>query len=463
MRFLLTDEQRDFGRSLDAMLTAADTPTAIRAWAAGDPGPGLALWARLAEAGVFALAVPEPYEGLGPLPVELAVAFLELGRHGVPGPVVETVAAAALLTDLARRGEPGPAKRLLPALASGDTTATLTPPSPGATPVVTTRPAGADPTPTSATPVVGNCSAGAERVGTTDGALAGPRLPVPAVPTGAAPSWVVPTRPAQRDDCPQPGEGEGEGTAPWDAGPQPGEGEGTGPWDAGPQPGEGEGTGPWDADPQPGDGGGRNRGPQAFGYALDADVAGVTLVVDGDQLRIAAAHGPVRASADPARRLARPAPGGELLATGPAVAAAVAHAQDWAMLATAAQALGVGLTLLDRTVAYAKQRTQFGTAIGSFQAVKHRLADTLIGLEFARPLLFGAALTFASTDLAAAKVTAGEAAYAAARTALQIHGAVGYTEELDLSLWLRKARPLRDAWGTPAQCRARVVETYGGS
>ncbi|WP_374936044.1 acyl-CoA dehydrogenase family protein, partial [Streptomyces sp. SM5] len=44
-----------------------------------------------------------------------------------------------------------------------------------------------------------------------------------------------------------------------------------------------------------------------------------------------------------------------------------------------------------------------------------------------------------------------------ARTALQLHGAVGYTDELDLSLWIRKARPLRDAWGTPAACRARVL------
>ncbi|MBT2445297.1 acyl-CoA/acyl-ACP dehydrogenase, partial [Streptomyces sp. ISL-36] len=129
MRFLLTEEQRDFGRSLDAMLTAADTPAAIRSWGAGDPGPGLTLWARLAEAGVFALAVPEAYEGVGPLPVELAVAFGELGRHGVPGPAVETVAAAALLTELARRGEDGPAKRLLPGMAADGTVATLAPPT----------------------------------------------------------------------------------------------------------------------------------------------------------------------------------------------------------------------------------------------------------------------------------------------------------------------------------------------
>ncbi|MFG3344794.1 acyl-CoA dehydrogenase family protein [Streptomyces sp. NPDC048018] len=325
MRFLPTAEQRDFARSLDAMLTAADPPKAIRAWAAGDPGPGRALWTRLGKAGMFALAAPEAYEGAGPLPVELAHAVLEAGRHAVPGPLVETVAVTALLAELAEHGETAPAERFLPALAAGTTVATL--------------------------------------------ALA-------------------------------------------------------------------------------------NASP----YALDADAADLVFAVAGEELRLAPGHGEMRASADPARRLARPAPGGELLAAGPAVTAAARTARHWALLATAAQALGLGLALLDRTVAYAGQRTQFGAPIGSFQAVKHRLADTLIGLEFARPLLFGAAVTLAEADLAAAKTTAGEAAHAAAATALQIHGAVGYTEELDLSLWLRKARPLRDAWGSPSWCRARVLD-----
>ncbi|NEB16988.1 acyl-CoA dehydrogenase family protein, partial [Streptomyces coelicoflavus] len=136
---------------------------------------------------------------------------------------------------------------------------------------------------------------------------------------------------------------------------------------------------------------------------------------------------------------------------------------DVAALATAAQSLGLGRALLARTVEYVKQRTQFGVPVGSFQAVKHRLADTLIALEFAEPLVHGAALALAAgspeagRDVAAAKATAGEAAHRAARTALQLHGAVGYTDELDLSLWIRKARPLRDAWGTPAACRARVL------
>ncbi len=114
-------------------------------------------------------------------------------------------------------------------------------------------------------------------------------------------------------------------------------------------------------------------------------------------------------------------------------------------------------------MSHAERRTQFQVPIGSFQAVKHRLADTLIGLEFAQPLVYAAALALAAgapsagREVAAAKVAAGEAGYAAARTALQLHGALGYTEELDLSLWIRKARPLRDAWGTPADCRARVL------
>ncbi|WP_146065370.1 acyl-CoA dehydrogenase family protein, partial [Streptomyces sp. B226SN101] len=121
MGFLLTDEQREFGRSLDALLTAADTPAVLRAWAAGDHGPGRALWGRLADAGVFALAVPEADGGLGPLPVESAVACVELGRHAVPGPVAETLAAGELLG-----GAGGPAaKEWLPRIAAGTAVVSL--------------------------------------------------------------------------------------------------------------------------------------------------------------------------------------------------------------------------------------------------------------------------------------------------------------------------------------------------
>ncbi|MFJ1724645.1 MULTISPECIES: acyl-CoA dehydrogenase family protein [unclassified Streptomyces] len=326
MRFFPDAEQREFARSLDALLTSCDTPAVIRSWATGEHGPGRAVGARLAEAGVFALAVPREHDGFGPLPLELAIAFEVLGQHAVPGPLVETVAAAALLD---RLGDDRIAAERLPGIASGKS-------------------------------VVSLCLT--------------------------------------------------------------------------------------------------SLGP----YALDGDAADAVFVVDGDALSVSTGPGPVQPSADPARRLSRPT-SGTVLAQGESVAAAAGYAADVAALATAAQALGVGRALLARTVGYVAQRTQFGVAIGSFQAVKHRLADTLLALEFAEPLVHGAALALAAGDdaagreIAAAKVTAGEAAYGAARTALQLHGAVGYTDELDLSLWIRKARPLRDAWGTPAACRARVL------
>jgi len=129
-------------------------------------------------------------------------------------------------------------------------------------------------------------------------------------------------------------------------------------------------------------------------------------------------------------------------------------------LATAAQVFGAGLALLDRSTEYAKQRTQFGKPIGSFQAVKHQLADALVGLELARPLLFGAALELdtdtAVRDVSAAKVACTDAAHRAARVALQVHGAIGYTAEYDLALWLTKVRALVSAWGTQRLHRDQV-------
>jgi len=143
------------------------------------------------------------------------------------------------------------------------------------------------------------------------------------------------------------------------------------------------------------------------------------------------------------------------------------RAFDVAALATAAQLLGCGERLLADSVAYVKQRRQFGREIGSYQAIKHRLADVRIALDFARPLLWGAALTAAGSDdrgrdVSAAKVACADAAYLASRAALQVHGAVGYTAELDLSLWITKVRALVGAWGTSAFHRARVLESLVG-
>jgi alkylation response protein AidB-like acyl-CoA dehydrogenase len=133
-------------------------------------------------------------------------------------------------------------------------------------------------------------------------------------------------------------------------------------------------------------------------------------------------------------------------------------ALDRATLACAAELLGCGERLLADSVEYVKQRRQYGRTIGSYQAIKHQLADVRIALDFARPLVLGAALTGASRDVSAAKVAAGDASYLASRVALQVHGAIGYTAEFDLGLWINRVRALVGAWGSTSHHRARIAE-----
>ena len=183
--------------------------------------------------------------------------------------------------------------------------------------------------------------------------------------------------------------------------------------------------------------------------ALDADIADLVLLLDGDEVRVGT-PGARHESIDPARHLFEVVPGR-------ALAGNAAAARDLAALLCAAQLLGAGRALLELTVEHAKSRVQFGQPIGSFQAVKHRLAEVLIGLEFARPLLHAAAATLAPPDISAAKVRCGDAARFAARTALQILGAIGFTREYKASLWLAKTTALASAWGTRADHMGRVL------
>lgn len=300
MRFIHTQEQRDFAATLDRLLAGADTVAAARAWSDGDHVPGLGLWARLAEQGVTTLATDATA-------VEVCIAFEALGRHAVPGPWVESAAYLPIALD-----------RDL-----GDTVATVAVP---------------------------------------------PHVP----------------------------------------------------------------------------------------YALDADVADQVWLELEDDIWPANV-GTMHQSLDPTRRLF------EVDAAVPTTHAEPDHAFDLAVLATAAQLLGAGERILADSVTYVKQRRQFGREIGSYQAIKHRLADVRIALDLARPLIDGAAVSIGADtrarDVSAAKVAAGDAAYLAARVGLQVHGAIGYTTELDLSLWLLKVRALVSAWGTPAFHRSRVLES----
>ncbi|MBM7520253.1 acyl-CoA dehydrogenase family protein [Nocardioides nitrophenolicus] len=190
----------------------------------------------------------------------------------------------------------------------------------------------------------------------------------------------------------------------------------------------------------------------AMPRALDADVAdAIYTVVDGALHTATAAT--AHTSVDRSRHLFDVTPG-------PAVEHGdLAAAYDLAVLATAAQLLGAGERVLADAVTYVKQRRQFGREIGSYQAIKHKLADVRIALDFARPLVFGAALDPTPRAVSAAKVACSDAAYLASRTGLQVHGAIGYTQEFDLSVWITKIRALVSAWGTPADHRARILAT----
>jgi alkylation response protein AidB-like acyl-CoA dehydrogenase len=314
--------------ALHDMLGAADVPAAARSWAAGDLAPGLALWGRLADLGVTALAVPEKRGGLGASATDIATACEELGHHAVPGPVAESVAAApALLAMLAVRHDSADrCGEWLAGLATGDLIATLAMP---------------------------------------------PRLP----------------------------------------------------------------------------------------FAAGAEAAGLVLLAELDVVSVGRA-GTRRQSVDPSRSLSI-VTGDDVLSRSAAVA--VAGAFDLGALASSAMLLGAGRALLEASVRHVSVRAQFGQPVGTFQAVKHKLADVAIALEFARPLLDAAAAAItdgaatAPRDVSAAKVACADAAALAARAALQVHGALGYTAEHDLSRWLTKVRALAPAWGSQAWHRQRVL------
>ena len=156
-----------------------------------------------------------------------------------------------------------------------------------------------------------------------------------------------------------------------------------------------------------------------------------------------------------------------LLAYGVAAEAAVGLLADRAAAGTAAMLVGLADRMLAMSAAYAKERHQFGKPIGSFQAVKHLLADARVALEFARPATYRAAWSLAtaqptlSHDASMAKAMASDAADLAARVALQVHGAIGYTWECDLHFFLKQTWALSRAWGDAATHRRLVLAQLG--
>jgi alkylation response protein AidB-like acyl-CoA dehydrogenase len=157
-----------------------------------------------------------------------------------------------------------------------------------------------------------------------------------------------------------------------------------------------------------------------------------------------------RPSVDGARRL--------FAVDGPAETVDLADAFTRGVLGFAAQQCGLADRMVELTVDYVKQREQFGVPIGSFQAVKHHLANARLALEFARPLVYRAAATLEPVHVSMAKTKADDAALLCGRVALQCHGAIGYTTEYDLHLYLKRAWALARSWGDARFHRNRVAK-----
>jgi alkylation response protein AidB-like acyl-CoA dehydrogenase len=204
-------------------------------------------------------------------------------------------------------------------------------------------------------------------------------------------------------------------------------------------------------------------------FVTDAHVADLFVVqhddriyaVPGDKLRLTP-----QTSVDGARRLFSvdfDAADAELVISGDAGWKAANHAFDRGAVAAAGVLVGLAERMIAMTVEYVVARRQFGVPIGSFQAVKHHLADAELKVSFARPTVWNAACSLAhgrpdaGRDASMAKCFASDAAELVARKALQCHGAIGYTTEHDLHFWLKRSWALSAAWGDAAWHRRRVA------
>ncbi len=147
----------------------------------------------------------------------------------------------------------------------------------------------------------------------------------------------------------------------------------------------------------------------------------------------------------------------------PSGADALAAARQVGWICAAAEGLGVAQAAIDRTVSYARERVQFGRAIGSFQAYKHRLADMVVEVEQARSAVYWAACACdegadeAAIALHSAKSFAADTAFMCAGNMIQLHGGIGFTWEHDAHLFFKRARALQSMLGSGEWHREQVA------
>ena len=153
---------------------------------------------------------------------------------------------------------------------------------------------------------------------------------------------------------------------------------------------------------------------------------------------------------DPTRRLARVSAGGTaVIGADPGIA-------DTAAILLAAEQIGAAAKCLDLTVAYSKERVQFGRPIGSFQALKHRMADLYVAVQAARAVVNDAISEPSATSAALARVAASEAFSAVAAEAIQVHGGIAITWEHDIQLYFKRAHSSAQLLGPPRDVLRRL-------
>ena len=191
-------------------------------------------------------------------------------------------------------------------------------------------------------------------------------------------------------------------------------------------------------------------------YLVDGDAAGLnrqpslTLDETRKQARVEFEHAPARR-----------------VGSSGSAWAAISNGLNLATANLAAEQVGGTQALLDMSVAYAKDRQQFGRPIGSFQAIKHKCADMLLALESARSASGYAAWAASSAPhelpaaAALAKAYCSDAFTEAAKATIQIHGGIGFTWEHDAHLYLRRAKSSQVLFGSPAHHREVLAQCMG--
>jgi alkylation response protein AidB-like acyl-CoA dehydrogenase len=138
-------------------------------------------------------------------------------------------------------------------------------------------------------------------------------------------------------------------------------------------------------------------------------------------------------------------------------------------LMTAALLIGLAQKMIDLSSVYVLDRAQFGKPIGSFQAVKHMLADVAVKIEFAKPAVYRAAYSLSQNNpksalhCAHAKLMCTQAAELACKNSIQAHGAMGYTWEMDLHIYMRKAWSMMACWGNEDKQQELIFKTLSST